>query len=236
MIKVLIADDEKHARDRVKELLSGYDIFSLEYEAKNGDEVLNYLINNKIDVAFLDINMPGISVLKLIAGIKKPPSIVFQTAYSVHAVDAFGLDALDYLLKPITKERFEKTVEKIIEKLDKSVNLPKDQNIKSISVKKDNIIKIIKIEEIFLITFSDSLTFLHTNYEKYIIDCSINYYEEKLSKHNFFRVNRNDLINLDQIKSIHPMFNGNFILELKNKLKVKLSRRRTKDLKDLIKF
>jgi DNA-binding LytR/AlgR family response regulator len=116
MITALIADDETHARERLRELLDRFDLFEIIAEAKDGNEALQAIIIHRPEVAFLDINMPGVSVFQSIPSLKNPPLIVFQTAYSEHAADAFTINALDYLLKPIRFERLEKAVAKIIEK------------------------------------------------------------------------------------------------------------------------
>jgi len=240
MIKVLIADDEKHARERLKEMLGKYEIFSIEAEAKNGDEVISLIISKKPDIAFLDINMPGVSVFNTISSLKNPPVIIFQTAYSEYAVDAFGISALDYLMKPVSYERLDKTIEKIKKHFYAADILieeeKKHDKIKSLTAKTAGLIKIIPVEEIYFITSDDGLTFLQTEKEKLLLDKYLNYYENILSDHNFFRANRKDLINLNLIHSIHPMFNGNYIIEMKNNEKIALSRRRTKDLKNIIDF
>ena len=239
MITVLIADDEKHARERLKDLLAAYDMFEIQGEAQNGDEVIKILFSEKIDVAFLDINMPGVSVFNTISSLKNPPIIIFQTAYSEYAVDAFGINALDYLLKPVSEDRFKTAVDKILVEL-KTNNIQtaheKKSQIKSFSVKSGSIIKIIPIEKIYHITFEDGFCFIYTEKERFLADNYLNYYEEELKDSDFFRTNRKDIINLDYISSIHPMFNGNYIIELKNKAQITLSRRRTRELKDIIKF
>jgi two-component system, LytTR family, response regulator len=241
MIRVLIADDEKHARDRLIDLLEKYTQFSIEYEANTGDEVIQFLLNDReIDVAFLDINMPGVSVFNTISSLKNPPLIVFQTAYSEYAVEAYNINAVDYLLKPISEERIKNTVEKIMDKLSSGkvspVETQSNKNIRSFSVKNGSFIKIIPIEEIYHISFDEGFCFIYTEKERYLADNYLNYYEDTLINQNFFRTNRKDLINLKYIDSIHPMFNGNFIIQLKNKEQITLSRRRTKDLKNIIKF
>ena len=98
MIKTLIADDEKHARERLKELLVSFEIFDITAEAATGNEALEKIIMHKPDVAFLDINMPGISVFSTLPSLSHPPIIIFQTAYSEYAVEAYNINALDYIM------------------------------------------------------------------------------------------------------------------------------------------
>jgi two-component system, LytTR family, response regulator len=242
MIKVLIADDEKHARERLKELLLRFNIFTIESEAKNGDEVIQKIISEKPDVVFLDINMPGVSVFTSISSLKDPPVIVFQTAHSEYAVNAFGINALDYILKPVSEERLKISVSKILKALSASDSEKKSEQkinefkLTTIAVKNGSIIKLLPINEIYFITFDEGISFIHTASEKFIDDKYLNYYEANLDENIFFRANRKDLININHINSIHPMFNGNYIIEMKNSTKIILSRRRTKELKDRIKF
>ena len=152
MISVLIADDEKHARDRLKTLLQKYDAFSLDYEAKDGDEVIQQIVSKNPDVVFLDINMPGVSVFNSLSSLKNPPIIIFQTAYSEYAVDAYGINALDYLVKPISEERLTKTVDKIKKALafkNKDIKVVKKSNdFEKISVRHHGNIKVISINDI----------------------------------------------------------------------------------------
>jgi DNA-binding LytR/AlgR family response regulator len=242
MIKTIIADDEGHARERLRDLLDRFDLFDIVAEAADGNEALNMIITHSPDVAFLDINMPGISVFQSLPSLKKPPIIIFQTAYSEHAAEAFDIDALDYLLKPVRYERLEKTVKKIQEKLkikaDKPVELiesPKD-SLDRISVKVCGRIKIIEVKDIVRISFEKGFCNIYTSSEKFISDKYINYYEEKLKGCGFFRTSRTDLVNLEAISVIQSLFQGMYTIELKNGMSVDLSRRKAQILKKIVDF
>ena len=240
MISVLIADDEKHARDRLKILLKKYDILSIDHEAKNGDEVIQLIISKNPDVVFLDINMPGISVFNTLSSLKDPPLIIFQTAYSEYAVEAYGINALDYLVKPISEERLTKTVDKIKNAITQKNKSNKDyyakNDIQKISVRQYGKIKVISISDIYKITFEEGFSFIYTYEGRFLTDKYLNYFEELLKDKGFFRVNRNDIINTKNISLIHPMFKGNYVIELINGAKIKLSRRRANSLKKIINF
>ena len=114
---ILIADDEKPARERLKNILNnlGYNICG---EAENGNEVMTKIVSLKPQLIFLDINMPGVNVFDSIKSLKNPPLIIFQTAYSEYAVDAFDINAVDYLLKPYSLERVESGIEKALKFLE----------------------------------------------------------------------------------------------------------------------
>jgi DNA-binding LytR/AlgR family response regulator len=246
MIKTLIADDEKHARERLKELLAAFGIFDITAEAVNGNEALEMIITHKPDVAFLDISMPGISVFSAIPSLGDPPTIIFQTAHSEFAVEAFNINALDYLMKPVSRERLAKTVDKIQEKLSGQIQLPDLSIGKSgetdsgkmeiISVKVKGAIKLIQVADIHKICFEDELSFIYTDEGRYMTDKYLNYYEKKLADSGFFRTSRANLVNLDYVESIHHMFKGNYVVELKDKSHVDLSRRKAAELKKIIEF
>ncbi|MGD9202750.1 MAG: LytTR family DNA-binding domain-containing protein [Chitinispirillia bacterium] len=246
MIKTLIADDENHARERLRELLSSFSIFEIVDEARDGNEALQKIITHTPQVVFLDINMPGISVFSSIEALQKKPIIIFQTAYSEYAADAFDINALDYLLKPVRRERLEKTVGKIQEKIavqsmDKK-NIIHDLNQSTqkiqdhISVKIKGIIKIIPTDDIVRISFEKAYCFIYTVENKFISDKYLNYYEKILKEKSFFRTSRNHIINLKYISVIHAMYGGSYSIELKNSERVDLSRRKANILKKLIDF
>lgn len=246
MIKTLIADDEKHARERLKDLLAPYNEFKIAAEAKNGNQALEMIIVHQPQVAFLDINMPGISVFNSIPSLNQPPIIIFQTAYSEYAVEAFNINALDYLMKPVSRERLEKTIHKIREKLSthaRSSERPDPGSHHSTADKTDRIsihtrgkIKIIPIQDIRKICFEDGLSFIYTPEGRFMTDRFLNYYEAKLADSGFFRTNRANLVNLSYIESIHKMFKSRYLVELKDKSRVDLSRRKAVELKKLINF
>jgi len=227
---VVIADDEIHARERLRDLLDRFDCFDIVAEATDGDEALNAIITHSPQVAFLDITMPGISVFQTIPSLKQPPLIVFQTAYSEHAADAFDINALDYLLKPVRFERLEKSVEKIKAQFPEEV-IPEPEKSTSgtLSVKVNGRIEIITIADIVRISFEQGFCFIYTETEKIISDKYLNSYEEILEPQGFFRANRNDLVNIKSITVVHS-----HSLALQNGDSVDLSRRKAQTLKKII--
>ncbi len=247
MIKTLIADDEKPAIERLKDLLADYGQFQIIAEARDGTEALEKIVSLKPDVAFLDINMPGVSIFKTISSLSSPPLIIFQTAHSKYAADAFDINALDYLLKPVSRERFSKAVSKIMEKLasPSTTSLTSEplvkEPIEKISLKVQGTIKIIPVCEIQKICFEEGLTFIYTKEGRFLSDHSLNYYEEKLTEGRsketgLFRSNRASLINLDFVSTIHKAFKGNYYVELKDGTTVELSRRKAQLLKKQLDF
>lgn len=240
MIKSIIADDESHARERLRELLEDFDCFDIVDEATDGNEAINMIITHKPQVAFLDINMPGVSVFQSIPSLQEPPLVVFQTAYSQHAANAFEIDAVDYLLKPVRIERLEKAVSKINERLSlkiPAVSPSADVTPKlsdHISVKISGKTRVIAIRDIVRISFENGYCFLYTASEKIISDKYLNYYEDKLQGSKFYRTSRNDIINLDQISMVHKLSQSDYNVELKNGARIDLSRRKAQQLKKII--
>lgn len=241
MIKIIIADDEKHARDRLKQLLQNYDFLKIIAEAENGNQVLENIIESSPDLAFLDINMPGVSVFNTIVNLKNPPFIVFQTAYSEYAVKAFELEAFDYLVKPVSQERLDKT----IQKLQKSITVrtigenPKNQQQNDpsrISLKINGVYHVFSLNSLIRISFEQGFCFVYNQEGRFLLDGYLNHYEKKLDSQGFFRINRNDLVNIAYIKKIHSFFQGSYIIELTDKTELQLSRRRISDLKKIMSF
>jgi two-component system, LytTR family, response regulator len=241
-IRVLIADDEKPARKRLQTLLKDNSGFKIIAEAENGDEVLKLIIEKSPEVAFLDINMPGASVFSTIPSLKNPPLVVFQTAYSEFGAKAFDINAVDYLLKPISRERFDQALEKISVSLNRGIpsggtvdkKHTHEADLDVISVKSGDALRIVKVEKISRISFDEGFSFIHIIKEKLYSDKSLNYYEDLLGDHGFYRVSRTDIINLKYMEKLHPFFNGQYIVELTNSDKIHVSRRRVQGLKDFL--
>jgi two-component system LytT family response regulator len=241
MIKTIIADDESHARERLRELLDRFALFDIVAEATDGNEALQSIIAHAPEVAFLDINMPGVSVFQSLPSLQNPPMVIFQTAYSEHAANAYDVNALDYLLKPIRFERLEKTVARILENrtlLSALSNVteapPKPTDL--ITVTLGGKTTVIAVKDIIRISFEEGFCYLHTSAEKLISDKYLTYYEEKLRAAHFFRTSRTDIINLSSIAMIHKEFQGVYVVEMKNGMKIDVSRRKAQELRKIVDF
>ena len=243
MITTIIADDEIHARERLRELLDRFSLFDIVAEAKDGNEALQLIITNKPQVAFLDINMPGVSVFQSIPSLQNPPLIIFQTAYSEHAADAYNINALDYLLKPVRFERLEKAVAKIREKLALSATSEHQKSSEASVKPADHVTitisgktKVIAAQDIIRISIENGFCYLYTVKDKLISDKYLSFYEEKLTGSCFFRASRTDIIHLNHIAMIHRVDQGMYTIELKNGMQVDLSRRKAQELKKIVDF
>ena len=241
MINVIIADDEKHARERLRELLEESGFFNIAGEASTSHEAFEMIVTQKPDVAFLDIDMPGISIFDTISSLNDPPIIIFQTAYSEYAAEAFNINALDYLMKPLRRDRMNQAVQKIQERMSLKIEesekkVPDASKLEKITVRDRGAIKLVQVKDILKICFEEGLCFIYTDERKFLSDKTLTHYEERLKDQGFFRSSRANLVNLDFIEKIHPMFQGSYLIELKDKSRVELSRRKAQILKKMIEF
>ena len=242
LIKVLIVDDELLARALIIELLKGFEEFQIIGECSNGKEALKVIKRNSPDLVFLDVQMPemdGFAVLKEIQD-ETLPAIVFVTAYDQYAIRAFDFHAVDYLLKPFSKSRFEKALlhakERILEhSTSDDINRRQISSLlenyqhqaaplKRLFLKDRGKIVLLDPEAINWIEADDKYIRLHTAEKNYLIRQTLNAVEAELDPHVFARVHRSYIVNLTRILELHPMFNGEYVLILNDKTKLTLSR------------
>jgi len=198
MIKAIIVDDEPLAQEILETYLKEYEDFELIGSCKNAMEANKLLKEDKVDVMFLDIQMPQLSGVDFLKILENPPIVVFTTAFKDYALEGFELDALDYLLKPISKERFGKTIEKIRSELGKSSEAFED----SIFVKSDKKLHRLYYDEIFFIEGLKDYVIIKTAKSRIVTLQTMKSLETKLPQHNFMRIHRSYIVNLDKIKSV----------------------------------
>jgi len=218
--KTIIIDDEELARKRLTRLLKAFEEFSLTGEAENGAEGLKLINETSPDLVFLDIEMPVLNGFEMLAKLEKQPRIVFTTAYDQYAIKAFEENSIDYLLKPIEKERLEKTVEKLhqvrhsldaIPIQDLIRQLQPTPILKTLTVKIGDKILLIRLSDVIFIEAEDKYVFLHTaDAKKHLTDYTITELESKLPEH-FLRLQRGAIVNTEFLKEIRKGFNGAFV-------------------------
>ncbi len=226
--KCIIIDDEKLARERLKRLISqlNSNVFDIIAEATNGQEGLEMVNDLQPDLIFLDIEMPLLNGFEMLAKLKIQPKVIFTTAYDQYAIKAFEENSVDYLLKPIEKERLEKTVNKLEsgESVQQSIPLqqlleqlkPKKE-IKTLTVKLGDKILLIKLDDIVAIEAEDKYVFLiTTDGSKHLTDFTLSNLEERLPE-NFCRIHRSTIIHSEKIKEIRKSFNGALVFVMNNK-------------------
>lgn len=213
-IKVIIVDDERLSREELKRALKPYDDFVLISEAENADEAKRLIESEQPDLVFLDIQMPEKSGFDLLESLDIVPLILFITAYDQYAVQAFEVNALDYLMKPIREERFAKAIEKIR-------NTIKSESETILSEERQIFIKdgekrfFIRIDEIYLIESLENYTRLFFQDKKALQRRSLKQWEELLDENSFFRINRTEIINVKYIQEVNKINGGRLQIKLK---------------------
>lgn len=246
MISCIIVDDEKHARDEIRYHLNNITQYSVLDDFDNGVSALEYLKNNTVDVVFLDITMiglDGIETAKKIVNspLDHKPYIVFVTAYNEYAVEAFELNAIDYILKPINEKRFLKCINRINDNVQK--NRTQLKSIKNLSIEKskDQIISLskagavypVRINEIKLVYIEERTLVIETTKGKFYLNTSLSDFKQKLEHKNFFQGHRSYIFNIKYIEKIIPWFNSTYKVKLKGvDIDVPISRNKTSDFKD----
>lgn len=238
-MKAIIVDDEFLAREELKYFIQNYSKIDIVAEFTDGIEVLKFIQNNDVDIIFLDINIPsldGVLLAKSISKFTKKPNIVFITAYKEHAVEAFEVEAFDYILKPYSESR----IISMLKKLENTYNNKKDNShINFISNKinlwKNEKIIVVDINDIYYCVAQERITYVFTKDEKYSVNLFISDFYEKLPNDIFFKCHRSYIVNINKIKEIIPWFNNTYNLKLQDiDYEVPVSRSNVKVFKQLM--
>jgi two-component system LytT family response regulator len=211
-IKVLVVDDERSAREELKRSLSLYPDFEILGEARNAEEAKLQIEKFKPELIFLDIQMPEGSGFDLLESLDEVPQVIFTTAYDQYAVRAFEANALDYLMKPVREERFSKAIEKIRTILLRNSKIALD---KQLFIRDGEKRYFVRMSEIQRIESLNNYSRLYFEGGKAILKKSLNYWEEVLEASQFFRINRNEIINFEHIEKVEPGIKGRLRLKLK---------------------
>lgn len=210
-IKALIVDDERLAREEIKRHLHPYAAFEIVGEAENVSDAEKQVNLLKPDIIFLDVQMPDGSGFDLLESLSVVPEIIFTTAFDQYAVQAFEVNALDYLVKPVREERFAKAVEKIMHKF--TGGRPGEQ-VSNLFVKEGERCYFIKPGDISLIESSGNYARLYFNDKKVLIKRSLNQLEAILDNTVFLRINRTIIVNKDFITQMKPLADGRLMIYL----------------------
>ncbi len=235
-ISAIIVEDSRLARLELKELLKKHVEITVIGEAENVEKAYELIQNKNPDLLFLDINMPGKDGFELLEMLDQIPVVIFTTAYDEYAIKSFEYNAFDYLLKPIDPERFAKAVNKILPHIHKEKQPKRLHKSSQIFIKEGDNCWMIKLENIDLFEITGNYTRVYFDKNKPLIYKSLNQVENKLPKDTFFRVNRQQIINLSKIKGVTPWFNGKLKIKLNNQLEVETSRRQALKLRQHLEF
>lgn len=219
MVRTLIIDDERLARKELREGLEQEEGIEIVGEAGNADEAVQEVRSKDPDLLFLDIRMPGKDGFQFLQELESAPRVIFVTAYDEYALQAFEVNALDYLLKPVDQKRLHEAVQRVIEEEGASEDADKKGEV----LGPDDRIFIKDGEKCWFVLLRDVRSFesegnyirVHFDDQRPLILRSLNELEKRLDERHFFRTGRKRIINLDHIEDIEPWFNGRLLVKLK---------------------
>ena len=239
-IRVLIADDEPLARERLRTLLAGEEWLEIIAESQNGVEAVESILRKRPDLVFLDIQMPGATGFEVIeaVGPERMPLVVFVTAFDKYALRAFDVHALDYLLKPFDRPRFLQSLERAREavrrrregRLDERLtallaHLDTSQRyLRRVLVKTGSRTVLLRTSEIDWIESAGNYVRLHVGRDRHLLRETMAALEEKLDPEQFLRIHRSTMVNLERVRELEPYFHGDQVLRLADGTKLTLSR------------
>jgi two-component system LytT family response regulator len=242
MIRAIIIDDERLARNELKKLLLDFPEIEVIAEAANASEGVEKIDSLNPDLIFLDIQMPGKTGFDMLSELERAPNVIFTTAYDEYALKAFEVNALDYLLKPVEPKRLADALQKLQIEEDKeplsdhtiSVNRSILNEHDQVFVKDGERCWFVKLSDIRLFESVGNYAKVYFGPNKPLILKSLNALEERLDEKVFFRANRKHIVNLRLIEKIEPYFNGGLLLEMKGGEKIEVSRRQTVKFKEMM--
>lgn len=225
-IRVLVADDEATARRRLARLAGTLPDVEVVGECASGDEVLARLRAEQVDVLLLDIQMPGLTGLDTSAMLPDDgPVVVFVTAHPEHALEAFGVGARDYLLKPVDAERLRRTIDRVRKQI--SGGAPAGRL--AISTRKG--VRLLDPERITHATWDGTAVVVHTDGERLFSDGTLVDLERRLDGERFMRVHRRAIVNLDKVDLLESLDTGGYIARLQSGAAVEVSRQAARTLR-----
>lgn len=248
-LQTLIVEDEELARNLLRSYLKDHPDIEIIGECENGFDGVKAINDKKPDLVFLDIQMPKITGFEMIELLDHKPQIIFTTAYDQYALKAFELNAVDYLLKPFSKERMQKAIEKVvhqihnaesnIEKLEELSNFrPGEAYIDRVVVKDRHKIHIITVDKIRYIESLDDYVMIYTTDGRHMKQKTMKYFETYLDPKNFIRIHRSFIVQVDNIAEIQQYEKESYVVILKDKDKTKLKVSKTgyKKIKEVLHF
>lgn len=246
-MKAIIIDDEKLARDLVRNFLQMFENIEIVAECENGFEGIKSINEHNPDLIFLDIQMPKLNGFEMLELLDNSHNIIFTTAYDQYALKAFEVNAVDYLLKPFSRERFAEAVNKVIDKIGKNDNLTQnsilrqsdfiqtDEKLNRIVVKKGSKIVVLPIDLIKYFEAKDDYINIVSSEGSFLKQNRMKYYEEHLPDF-FIRIHRSFIVNLNEIKEISLLEKDSHVVILKSGEKLPISKSGYIKLKEIIRW
>ena len=247
MIRTVIADDEPLARERMRQLLRNHADIQILAECVDGRETVDAIRAHLPDLVFLDVRMPEMDAFGVIEeiGAEHFPEVVFVTAYDQYAVRAFEVRALDYLLKPIGRERFARALERarsrmngnghgagaaeqgeLAQKLRSLIDEAKTEPeyLERLLIRKGERMVLVRLDEVDWIDGAGNYLELHAGKTTYLLRHTLSGLESRLDPHSFLRIHRSTIVNVDRISELHPTFAGDYVVTLRDGTQLSLSR------------
>jgi two-component system, LytTR family, response regulator len=250
MTRILIADDEPLARERLKMLLVGQEGFEVVGECHDGPSTIDAIRRTKPDLVFLDVQMPGANGFDVVSalGEEELPLFVFVTAFDTYALKAFDVHALDYLLKPFDRERFLQALARARQQLERPSNSdlrsrllelvrdlePAPQRLERFVIKSGGRVFFVRADEIDWIEAAGNYVKLHVGTETHLLRETMNAVEAQLPRETFYRIHRCHIVNIERVKELQPWFNGEYVVFLRTGARLTLSRGYREKLQDRI--
>ena len=249
-IRTLIVDDEPLARERVRSMTGLEGDLEVIGEARDGAEAVDAILSQSPDLVFLDVQMPKLDGFDVInsVGADRMPSVVFVTAFDQHALRAFEVQALDYLLKPFDQDRFQGALRRVRQNMDAAENgelskrllalvrdmktdappephaVPSDRKSDRMVVKSGGRLFFLRADEIDWVEAAGNYVRVHVGTESHLLRDTMNAIEARLNADVFFRIHRSRIVNIERVKELQPWFNGEYVVILRNGTKLTLSR------------
>jgi two-component system LytT family response regulator len=247
-LKALIIDDEEPARLLIRSYLDSFPDIEIAGECSNGFEGLKSIQAVKPDLVFLDIQMPKISGFEMLELLDEYPQVIFSTAFDEFAIKAFEFNAVDYLLKPYSRERFAQSVEKAVERINQKSGpapglskmaggtLPDGLFLDRIVVRTGQKIKVIAIDQVEYVEAEDDYVMIYTGDGRYMKHMTMGYLEDHLDPAEFLRVHRSHIVRLTQIVLLEPYDKETKVLVMKSGKKIHTSKAGMKRLREVLGF
>jgi two-component system LytT family response regulator len=240
IIRAVVADDEVLARKRIRDLLAEERDIEIIEECGDGRSAVAAILRHRPDLLFLDVEMPdldGFGVLRAV-GAARMPVVVFTTAYDKYALQAFDAHALDYLLKPFDRERFQKAMERVRFRISQERNgelsnrllallkdvKPEPKYLERLVIKSGGRVIFLRVDEIDYIEAAGNYLRLHLGKESHLLRETMNNIEQKLDPQKFMRIHRSSIVNIERIKELQPWFGGEYVVVMRDAKQLTLSR------------
>ena len=239
-LRVVIVDDEELARDRIHALLAGRDDVTIVGECADGASAVETIDRERPDLVFLDVQMPGMDGFDVLQHIDsaRVPAVVFVTAHDGHAIRAFDIHALDFLLKPFDQPRFETALTRARQQIEQRRGAPVDPQLASLIeelrserthpqrlvIKSGGRVHFLRTDEVDWVEASGNYVKIHTNGDAHLLRESMKNMEQRLDPRTFVRIHRSSIVNIDRIKELEPWFHGEYVVIMRDGTRLTASR------------